>query len=157
MNRVEKEERNQGDLSSSGLKLLSSKKGGLAKEIEIFPTNEMEENRFGGKGDPYMAMARRETQVLYKRNSPNRGSKGSIQDEIRIYDNPFTSYYTASERENDERLRCFSKRSFSFYLRDAFCPIRRAFITAICCVFAVLVVSLMLNGQKSEYTSSKYD
>ncbi|XKL65520.1 hypothetical protein PGB90_008940 [Kerria lacca] len=120
MNTVKKG-RNQSNLSSSGLKLPSN--SSLAKEIEILNAKETEENPISRVPD--VEIARRETRVLYKRNS-NGGSNGSIHEEIRIYDNPFTSYYPVNGQEN-EILRPFKgKRNVTFYLKDAFCPIRQS-------------------------------
>lgn len=139
MNTVKKG-RNQSNLSSSGLKLPSN--SSLAKEIEILNAKETEENPISRVPD--VEIARRETRVLYKRNS-NGGSNGSIHEEIRIYDNPFTSYYPVNGQEN-EILRPFKgKRNVTFYLKDAFCPIRRTCITAICCLLATLSIFLLLS------------
>ncbi|XP_065200179.1 neprilysin-1 isoform X2 [Planococcus citri] len=161
MNRVKKEECNQGDLSSSGLRLpLKSERA--TKEIEIIPPNETGENtreKSTTSREPNVIVEipiRKETRVRYKRNS-TKGSKGSIQEEIRIYDNPFTSYYPADGQEGDN-LRCFrEKRGVSFYVKDAFCPIRRTCTTAICCISAmilILFISLIFNTSQI-HTSKK--
>lgn len=161
MNIVKNEERNQGDLSSSLRLPLKSEQA--AKEIEILPVNETAENirEKTISREPNVIVeipTRKETRVRYKRNSV-RGSKGSIQEEIRIYDNPFTSYYPADGQEG-ENLRCFrEKRGVSFYVKDAFCPIRRTCTTAICCISAIILIlfiSLILNTPQIHTSRSKF-
>lgn len=139
----------KSDLSSS---LKSSFKSESAKDIEVSVTNNQFKRPNTNATDA--DMPRKETHVRYKRNSTT-GSKGSIQEEIRIYDNPYTSYYPVDGREN-ESLRCFTeRRAVSFYLRDAFCPMRRACTTAICCILAMLFISLLLSTPQFHTTKSK--
>ena len=161
-----KKEYNEGDLSSPGLRLpLKSER--TTKEIEIIPSNETvvaaENTRTREiltSREPNVIVEipiRKETRVRYKRNSA-KGSKGSIQEEIRIYDNPFTSYYPPDGQEG-ENLRCFrEKRGVSFYVKDAFCPIRRTCTTAICCISAtilILFISLIFNASQIPVSTSK--
>lgn len=160
MNTIKKEDGNQGDLSSSCLRLpLKSER---TKEIEILPTNETGENirEKTTTREPNVIVeipTRKETRIRNKRNSV-RGSEGSIHEEIRIYDNPFTSYYPADGQ--GENLRCFrEKRGVSFYVKDAFCPIRRTCTTAICCISAIILIfliSVILNTPQIHTSRSKF-
>lgn len=140
---MKKEEPNRADFPSS------AKLAHRGAEIEVVPAAEAETAARGSRQQQSLVeMARRETRVLYTRNS-NRGSKGSVHEEIRIYENPFAAaYYSADGREEASgRRRRRRSSSCLFYLKDAFCPIRRTCVTLLCSlVLLVLFASLLDNG-----------